>query len=63
MKHEEPGGDRDPSASHVPPTLCQCQRVGAAFKFILVSNKAGHKVLLPVVSLNPSFFAAGAGDE
>lgn len=36
--------------------------VGAALKFILVSNKAGHRLLLAVVSLNPSFFAAAAGD-
>lgn len=45
-----------------PPAFHPRQRVGAALKFILVSNKAGHRVLLTVVSLNPSFFAAGAGD-
>lgn len=54
MKHEDPGGDRDPAASHVPPTPRQRQRVGAALKFILVSNKAGHRMLLPMVFLNPS---------
>lgn len=50
-----------------PPTFHPCpanaSRVGAALKFILVSNRAGHRMLLAVVSLNPSFFAAGDGQR
>lgn len=64
MKHEDPGGDRDPAAPpRFPPRPAKASRARAALKSILVSNKAGHRVLLPVVSLSPSLFAAGDGQR